>query len=306
MFVSSTTIARKGTTELFAHLTLVPSLRFVAIHRSGLRYSWWHAPASSAAPTGWVGMNVVLEGTLATRNKPGPRAPTAWLYAEDDFEGSLGARRQGFCACGDPFRSVAIHVAPESCLLDLGPDARPQELVVPRSVFAACEHYLVVVQRRGSADEWAGAAQGIGAALKNAGWLARELVIDTDRPADARISDVLTQIIGRFDPSAQLAELADRTSTTPRRVDRLLRSWMAKYGLPSESWRDVTRRWRLKMAVMLCSSPDYTVAEVAKIVGYQSANAMTNAFAAEKLPPPSWYRTADLLGDPTMVRATVR
>jgi len=46
---------------------------------------------------------------------------------------------------------------------------------------------------------------------------------------------------------------------------------------------------------MLCSSRDYSVAEVAKVVGYTSTNAMTNAFATAGLPPPSWYRTADLV-----------
>jgi len=300
MLASATSVASKGATELFAHIALLPSLRILAVHRSGLSYNWWHAPASAAAPTGWIGFNVVLRGELARVDQGEPdardrRDRRAWLYAEDDFEGSLGQRRHGFCAHGDPFQSVAVHVQPELTAFRLRHDGRPEHLVAPRSVYDVCERYLDATRSGVPAAEWSSFARELADALKTAGWLTPTVELTMPSESDARISDVLTQIIGRFDPSAQLAELADRSATTPRRVDRLLRSWIAEYGLPHESWRVMTHRWRLKMAVMLCSSRDYSVAEVAKVVGYTSTNAMTNAFATAGLPPPSWYRTTDLL-----------
>ena len=301
MLVSATSVARKGTTELFAHIALLPSLRLLAVHRSGLRYNWWHAPASAAPRTGWIGFNVVLGGGFTSlgetvsESRPVRNERSAWLYSEDDFEGSLGRRRHAFCAHGDPFQSVAVHVQPALTPFRVRQDGRPEQLVVPRSLYAACERYLAATQRGVAASEWSSFAREVAEALKAAGWLTPAVDVTMPTEGDARISDVLSQIIGRFDPSAQLAEFADRSAITPRRVDRLLRSWIAEYGLPNESWRAVSHRWRLKMAVMLCSSVDYSVAEVARVVGYTSTNAMTNAFATAGLPPPSWYRTTDLL-----------
>jgi AraC-like DNA-binding protein len=295
MFVTGTNVARKGTTQLLANLALLSSMRIVAVDRSGLRYNWWFAPASTAPPTGWIGFQFVLRGELSIPGQAAHGERVAWLYAEDDFEGSLNTRRHGFCSHGEPFQSVAVHVHPSWSSLPLPAGGVPQRLVTPRSVFVACEQYLDTIQRHAPPAEWAAAVRTLCDSLKTSGWLAPEVNVATAMERDARISDVLGKIIGRFDPSAQLAELADRIDTTPRRVDRLLRSWMAQHGLPSESWRSVTRRWRLKMAVLLSSSQDYSVSEVAKLVGYTSTNSLTNAFAAEGLQPPSWYRTADLI-----------
>jgi transcriptional regulator GlxA family with amidase domain len=54
----------------------------------------------------------------------------------------------------------------------------------------------------------------------------------------------------------------------------------------------VSRRLRLKMAVIMLSAKDATVAEVARVVGYGSADAMARAFRDAELPAPSEVREA--------------
>ena len=294
MFVTKTTVARKGSTELLAHLALSSSLRIVAVSRRGLRYNSAYAPASSAEPTGWVALHVVLDGTFAAGlERSAGRA--AWVYSEDDFEGCRSGRRHNFQTFGEPFWSVTVLAHETQCALTLPPDGTPRQLVTPASIFVACERYLEAVERRMPSSESAAATRALCDVFKLAGWLASDLDPVVQPIGHARISAAIGQIIGRFDPSAQLAELAERMETTPRRADRVLRVWLAAHGLPDESWRVVTRRWRLKMAVLMCSSRDYSVTEVAKLVGYTSTNSMTNAFAAAQLPPPSWFRSPDLL-----------
>ena len=52
---------------------------------------------------------------------------------------------------------------------------------------------------------------------------------------------------------------------------------MQQYALPHETWRELTRRWRLKTAVLWLSSDDCTVTDVSQLAGYKMPRSMNLA-----------------------------
>jgi transcriptional regulator GlxA family with amidase domain len=105
-----------------------------------------------------------------------------------------------------------------------------------------------------------------------------------------RIWNGLNVFVEKLDAAPTIAMLSDLVDISPRTADRFLKHLTDGYGLPAEGYRDLVRRWRLKLATLLLTSRELTVRVVAKRVGYRNAEALANALAAEGLLVPSRYR----------------
>ncbi len=89
-----------------------------------------------------------------------------------------------------------------------------------------------------------------------------------------------------------IQQLSAAMGTTPREVDRYVRAFVSASGLVGAGWRPASLHLRLKLAVIMLSAEDASVAEVARVIGYGSADAMARAFRDAALPSPGAVRDA--------------
>jgi AraC-like DNA-binding protein len=269
------------------HLALEPAYSLFYNRRTGLLYDSRYQPCSRAPSKGRVTFHMLLAGTIATSNGVTAAGPTLFRMREDVFEGASGVRPATFRAHGEPHVALSLHVERSWVRGDIRdqPEALPLSAEIERAARAYCEI--------AEASEHADALVRASASLIEA--LVSERLLGA-RPREhaggayERIWNGLSFATRKLDAAPTLALLSDVVRISPRSVDRFLRQLTEAYGLPDESFRDMTRRWRLKLATLLLSSRALTVRVVAKRVGYRNPEALANALAAEGLLPPSRYR----------------
>jgi AraC-like DNA-binding protein len=256
-------------------------------------YDTRYAPASSAPPCHRRVFYLVLDGEFHSHAEaeatPGP---TVWTASEDDIEGSLGRRRHTFRTTGEPYIAVAVHLRSGSPAYEADLTAPPRRLDAPPLVFERARRYADCVFRERSRARWAQEAAPLIAAMVSAGWVTEEAAqtIPPVSRLSARIWDAIFVLFDRAEPSPAMTELAELARMSTRSANRAMQIWAGDYALPAEGFRNFARRWRLKLAVLLLSSLDYSIADVARTVGYGHAEALANALAAEGLPAPRRLR----------------
>jgi AraC-like DNA-binding protein len=269
------------------HLALEPAYSIFYNRRFGLLYDNRYQPCSRAPSKGRVAFYMMLAGTFATSNGLAADGPALFRMPEDVLEGASGVRPATLRAHGMPHISLSIYVD-RSWVLGNVP-GEPERLALSADVERAARAYAEIAE----ANAPSASVMRASAVLLDA--LSRERLFEA-RPSEhvggayERIWNGLSSFTSKLEAAPTLALLSDVVSISPRTVDRFLRQLTRAYGLPDESFRDLTRRWRLKLATLLLSSPALTVRVVAKRVGYRNAEALANALAAEGLLPPSHYR----------------
>jgi transcriptional regulator GlxA family with amidase domain len=95
-------------------------------------------------------------------------------------------------------------------------------------------------------------------------------------------------MIERLYLAPTVAEVSTATGISVRQIDRSVAAFLARFGdIGGTGWRHVTRHMRLKLAVLLLSAEQVSIAEVAAVTGYGSSDAMARAFRDAGLPPPN-------------------
>jgi len=110
------------------------------------------------------------------------------------------------------------------------------------------------------------------------------------RPMPARFQllwKAIGPIVERLDLRPTVKELSAVTGGTPREVDRNVRAFVSSFGFLGGSWREGSRYWRLKLAIVFLSAEGASIADVARAVGYGSTDAMARAFRDARIPPPN-------------------
>ena len=211
------------------------------------------------------------------------------MQSIDDIEGAAGHRAVDFRVERAPFLGLIVHSIvpiPRAAEMSTSP---PQRLRLDATTLALAQSYTDAVRNRDNA-----ACEERGHALcdrlRDLGWLPDATLDDEHRLMLARMWDAMKLFYDRAYASPSMSELAEAVRLSIRQANRLVNNWTTLLGVPPEGFRRFTRRWRLKLAVMLLSSHDYSIAEVARIVGYGRGGGLTNAFAAEGLPSPSRVR----------------
>lgn len=107
-------------------------------------------------------------------------------------------------------------------------------------------------------------------------------------PLSRALDNALTSLVEQ--PS--LLDLERVLGLSERQVQRQLLRFNEHYTIhASGRWRDLIRWWRLPMGATLMSTPKATTEGVARMLGYASARAFCDAFAAAGLPSPGAIRS---------------
>lgn len=286
MLTASTRFEHPSCT-LFASAALVGDVAVHGIERMGLQYDSRLAPAAATAPTQRTVLYIVTEGVFWPDSDERPTmGPSVWLVSQDDLEGASRTRRRSLFTGGDRFSSVTLSVS--RSVLEHSWGTPPLRLAHEEELIDVAREYLALV-RSGDARRPIVLHRLLQVVHRDHG-IAHEA---TARPASRsarRLWSALGTFYDRFELNPSLAQLGALAELSERQSNRLVRDWLVRFGLPSESWRALTLRWRLKAAVLLLSSQGLTVSEVAAAVGYSSAEALAAALRAERLRSPRAIR----------------
>lgn len=271
------------------HVALEPEYALFYNRRRGLLYDNRYQPCSQAPSRGRVTFHTLLEGSLSTSNGLEVTGPALVCMSHDVFEGASGSRPETFRAHGEPHVSLTLHIDRDWVVGDH--EAAPHLVTLSAEVERAAREYTALAEGHGDTSAFERASSTLIAAFVRDGLLQqRPRVPRTAAQYGERIWNGLSVYVTQLDASPTLGMLSDLINISPRTADRLMKQLTETYGLPAEGFRDMIRRWRLKLATLLLSGRDLTVRVVAQRVGYRNAEALANALAAEGLLAPSRYR----------------
>ena len=111
-----------------------------------------------------------------------------------------------------------------------------------------------------------------------------------ESPSVERMWNALARHHDNWDTSIQLADLAEQAAMSSRQLSRDAQSLLERVALDDVRFRDVVVAVRLRLAALLLSAREATIAEVAQRVGYGSVDALGRAFRDAGLPPPHAIR----------------
>ena len=276
--------------HLITHLGLAPDTVLYTVEQRGLIYDSRFLVTALTPPTNHTVLHFILEGTQRFTSESEPCAtPSLWLQSIDDIEGAAGHRAVGSRRDRAPFLGLIVHsILPMPRAAEVA-SSPPQRLRLDAQTLALAQAYTDAVRKRDKAA-WEARSRALCDRLRELRWLPDAPLDDEHRLMLARMWDAMKLFYDRAYASPSMGELAEAVRLSIRQANRLVNNWTTLLGVPPEGFRRFTRRWRLKLAVLLLSSPDYTIAEVARIVGYGRGGGLTNAFAAEGLPSPSRVR----------------
>jgi AraC-like DNA-binding protein len=277
-----------GRAEQHWVLCFAPRFWISIVRRSGLVLDTRFVAPAADAPSAMTCLYLLQSGRWTLHDREGGplEAPCAFVVSEEDLEGRRGARPFTFSARGEPYRSIEIHVANEDW--PRAPAATPARLDLPSASWRRAE----AVQQRAAGGD-AACREVVGELLRGlaaAGVLASGAVERALRRVPRRhalLWVALRPMIEKLYPTPTLQEVAGTMGLSTRQVDRYVEDFVGAFGLVGERWRSSTLHLRLKLAVILLSADDASVAEVARVIGYSSADAMARAFRDAGLPPPA-------------------
>lgn len=229
-------------------------------------------------------ISFLLHGTFAIHDGPHYEAPCALVLRRRHIEGANGVRPFTFRAAGEPYAVVELHVRELDLAISIGD--RPRRYDVDASVLEAAR---AVLNNAGHDDSMRTALSTLLAGASSNGLLrgpGAPTVHAPPRTFEA-LWRALRPMIERLYLTPTLQELGSGSGLSTRQIDRHVRSFVSTYSIVGEGWRAATLHLRLKLAIMLLSAADASVAEVADAVGYQSTDAMARAFRDAGLAAPS-------------------
>jgi AraC-like DNA-binding protein len=106
-----------------------------------------------------------------------------------------------------------------------------------------------------------------------------------------RLWAALTPLYQSNGATTSIKQIAASLGMSMRQVGRDAKELVATFGLGS-GYREALLTLRLRVAALMLSAPEATVAEVARLVGYGSPIAMARAFRDARLPSPSAVQDA--------------
>jgi AraC-like DNA-binding protein len=255
------------------------------VERRRLVFDGRFVPPARGRSQAWV-LLVALEGRLELL-APEARvldAPAALLLPEEVVEGAEGERTFAYRAVGEPYAGIDLRFG-------------PHHAAAARAGDVACDGPLAAASRAllaaGSDAATIEAARAFFDALVTRGVLAPS--VQSALPVGGgrfdRVWRGLRPFAERFHVLSTLDEVSLASGSSLRQLARDVDGFRRALGLRG-GWRETTRRYRLKLAVIALSCPDATIAEVARAVGYGSVEAMARAFRDAGLPPASVVRAA--------------
>ena len=296
MFSAVASLTR-GPVELAVGIAFDRRFRLFAINRRGLVFDTRFAPAVPGSTEGVI-VYLLLEGELRWSDGQALVGPALFLMRERDFEGDAGGRAGGrtFRSWGEPYRTVELRLTPADCAIALGESPPVIELDgADDPILAAGRLYLHASHAKKGRTLVAELAADYLRRLRERGILAVDLAstITHDEGIRGALWEALRPAVEAFGASAKQDDIVSRVGWGARRVQRELLRMVVAHGVDwLGGWRQVTLRYRVRVAVMLLSNPTLSVGEVADALGYASVEALAHAFEACGLPPATEVRRA--------------
>lgn len=281
--LAATSENRTGKGAVQTTLIFERAVRGMVVHRENLAFDTRYAAAAGGKPEPVGHLFMLLAGTFVTDRGEAMPAPVAFLLGDDEWERPRKDSRT-FRTEGPTVDVLQLRVDKNQLRVPIG--ISQGALALSPACWSAAAALLVGVP---DAQKLATLID----ALATAGVLAKEMtttVIAEEPERFRRLWEALQPLYQTYGATTSLKQLASSLGMSMRQVGRDAKELSAAFGIGG-GYRDALLMMRLRMAVLLLSAPDATVAEVAKIVGYGSAIAMARAFRDAKLPAPSTIQT---------------
>lgn len=243
-------------------------------------------PGSEAARRDAVCLYLLIAGNFTIHDGASFEGPCAFLLTEAQLEGADGRRELTFRSEGRPLMAIELHL--RAADLRVRPGAAPVPITLSEQTIDAARR-AADLARHDDASLTA-AMHALLARLVDDDLLERSAAEGASRPipsAFARLWQGVRPMVERLYLSPTVQEVSAVSGVSERQVDRYVKQFVSVFGLMGVGWRPVTRHLRLKLSVMLLSAEGASIAEVARIVGYGSPDAMARAFRDASLAPPS-------------------
>lgn len=288
-----------GPVEFDFDIALERNFRLFAVRRTATMLDTRLSPPNGSPSLGRAIVYILLDGELHWHapQSLSLTAPGGFVAPLHDVVGGSGKRSRDYSSGGPLYQSLQLWVP---ALYLARPVQEPTSVVLSASTLDAARAYAAVVHRRGPIDvlERARILAPLLAALQRDGVLNTDLAA-TIEPDEGVVGSVWKYVAPWFESmalSGSLDSLASRAGLSIRQMGRRLDHLGITFELPWIGWRALARGMRLRLAVLLLSNPDLSIAAIADGTGYSSAEALAHALRAEGLPSPSEVRRRSMNG----------
>jgi len=283
---------RQGETAWRSGSVLERRFRGHVFRRERLRFDTRFSPPARKR-RGVVTFFIVLRGELSLDGGVPQRGPVAYLLAEDEREFRV-ADAPSLQAWGDVWDGVELQLEAASVRVPAGLRHGPLPLSTTawqrlQGMADALEH-----AGRDPIDVAAGMVSFV-EALATEGLVAADLpgsIVEAEAANIQRLWKGLVPLYAEHQVSATLAMVRGATGLSLTQLGRDIVQLTRTFGLFGQGYREALRVLRLRAAVLWLSSPELTVTDVSRIVGYRSTEAMARAFRDAKLPAPTVVQAA--------------
>jgi AraC-like DNA-binding protein len=267
-------------------MVLERAVRGFVVLRDALSFDTRYAAPIPGKPDKVGHVFLLLEGRFVRASGQTLAAPIGFVLADDEIE-RANPTSEWFRTDGEHARVIQLRFDRKHLRVPVGLDAGP--LKVGATLWDAATPMLE------------GAPRGDPAvlvrfldALAAANVIAPELaatVCEKEPENFSRLWAALTPLYQEYGGTMSLKQIASHLGMSMRQVGRDAKELTKTFGFGG-GFRDMLLVLRLRVATLLLSAPEATVADVARCVGYGSPIAMARAFRDAKLPSPSAIQDA--------------
>jgi len=230
-----------------------------------------------------------LDGELAVADRP-VTPPIAYVISAEELE----TRRPGrttFRSWGDPAVSFELQLPSSHVTAPIGLEHGPLQLSEP--TWAAVHEF---VEAFAIARPIEPLLTRVLAGLVQDGVLVDTLAntIEPEPEWVTRLWNAMAPLYGSYTTAVSLFDLARQAGLSLRQLRRDVKAMSSTFALYGAGFRETIQVLRLRLAILLLSSHDVTIGEIAKRVGYSGLDALARAFRDNGLPPPNVVREAVL------------
>jgi AraC-like DNA-binding protein len=267
----ATTEARIGSCGVRSALLLERAVRATVVVREQLAFDTKFAAAAAGKPEPVGHVFLLLDGRLAHEGGAF-EAPVAFVIGDDEIE-RVGPKSRTFRTDGPRVTVIQLRVARQLVKKPIGLAHGPVAIgawdAARALVTSPTEPAALAALLRGLDDV-----------------LAPIAIVEEEPERLRRFWAAIEPLYTQHGATLSIKQIASELGLSLRQVGRDAKELSATFGL-GDGYRDALLVLRLRLAALLLSARDGTVAEVARLVGYGSPIAMARAFRDAKLPPPS-------------------
>jgi AraC-like DNA-binding protein len=262
------------------------AVRGTVVRRESLAFDTKYAAAASGKPEPVGHLFLMATGRWVFDTGEILHGPVAFVLADDEIERPTPHSRT-YRTDGERVDVVQLRIDSEQLRVPIGLGHGPLALSPGCWVAARA---LVAGAPRGDAALLARLIDELAAAGVIASALAETVIVE-EPERFRRLWAALAPLYSTYGATTSLKQLASSLGMSMRQVGRDAKELSAAFGIGG-GYRDALLMLRLRVAVLMLSAPEATVADVAKLVGYGSPIALARAFRDAKLPPPSAVQAA--------------